>query len=127
MKCKCNGSSGTDCFWCGGSGYSNYKNNRPINSEVQVSLSAGFSKNTSTQPAKSFKQWINELHEDFRNLNKNTRQESIIYISKKIAQLQHLLQSTAQLPAYRVHAAKCLQELALLKKDFDNKIFRLRH
>lgn len=95
--CICNGSRGTDCDYCGGSGWITAKRkipttppkNPPTTKSLKYKPEATNNQKIKVKPRskKTFDQRLNELTNDLRTTPSNSQAEVIVYLGKQIKKL----------------------------------------
>jgi hypothetical protein len=91
-KCHCNGSRGTDCDWCGGSGWKKprkniiYKKNNEIKESVNKDDVKEINKkvNEKINKNKNYIERLETLKSEILEINTSFEIESYIYIKKRI-------------------------------------------
>jgi hypothetical protein len=136
QKCHCNGSRGTDCDYCGGSGYANPRKKKFINvppikpppepepKRPQQSENTG----PIIRKRQTYDHRIIELASSLREITNNAPEETIIYLGKRIRNLYEDLKALEKKvkPKQRKHYNQVLKASKELIFSYDTKFVEHR-
>lgn len=117
MKCRCNGSSGTDCYWCGTKG--SYKRIHIAEQPVQVVKPI-------VEPKQiPMRERLNALQTEIASIGYRSMPESLAQLRLKFKKLFKELAIYRQQLACKERIAFYTQQLTNMKQELEEKVKRL--
>ncbi len=112
MKCRCNGSSGTDCYWCGTKG--NYKRRHLLSKAQPLATKPPVSKPLSER--------ISALQADVEELDNSCVAETILYVHRKLKLLLRELKLYEQQVKLQREITRYRLLIQNLQTSFEQKV-----